>query len=82
MNLYQHAKNDAVLWICSGDIKILQSDWLRAFWPISQEKDFSKYRICARTQQIIQIFIIEQIQWKLMTNFSLDSKNPIFCPFP
>ena len=23
-------------------LKILQSDWLRAFWPISQEKDFSQ----------------------------------------
>ena len=31
--------------ICSGeiiDLKILQSDCLRAFWPISQEQDFSQ----------------------------------------
>ena len=34
------------------DLKILQSDWLRAFSSISQEKDFSQYRICAGTQQI------------------------------
>ena len=30
--------------ICSGemvDLKILESDWLRPFWPISQEKEFS-----------------------------------------
>ena len=30
--------------ICSGKIvhlEILQSDWLRGFWPISQEQDFS-----------------------------------------
>ena len=36
-NLYQHAKNEAVSMICSEeivDLKILQSDWLRAFWPI------------------------------------------------
>ena len=24
------------------DLKILQTDWPRAFWPISQELDFSK----------------------------------------
>ena len=45
VNLYQHAKNEAVSSICSGelaDLKIQQSDWLRAFWPISQEQDFSQ----------------------------------------
>ena len=43
VNLYQHAKNEAVSSIGSGqiiDLKILQSDWLRAFWPIPQEQDF------------------------------------------
>ena len=45
VNLHQHAKNEAVSSICSGeivDLKILQSDWLRAFWPISHEQDFSQ----------------------------------------
>ena len=31
--------------ICSGemiDLKILQSEWLSAFWPISQEQHFSQ----------------------------------------
>ena len=45
MNLHQRDKNEAVSSICSGeilDLKILQSDWLRAFWPISQEQDFSQ----------------------------------------
>ena len=40
VNLYQHVKNEAVSSISSGekvDLKILQSDWLRAFWPISQK---------------------------------------------
>ena len=44
-NLYQHAKIEPVSSICSGemlDLKILQSEWLRAFWPISQEKYFSQ----------------------------------------
>ena len=38
-------RNEAVALNYSGgidDLKILQSDWLRAFWPISQEKDFSQ----------------------------------------
>ena len=33
----------SVLSIFSGemnDLKILQSDWLEAFWPISQEQEF------------------------------------------
>ena len=45
VNLYKNAKNEAVSSICSGniiDIKILQSDWLRALWPLSQEQDFSQ----------------------------------------
>ena len=27
-------------------LKILQPDWLRTFWPISQELNFSNYGIC------------------------------------
>ena len=50
------SKNEAASYICSAeiaDLKILQSDWLRAFWPISPEQDFFQYWICAGTQQII-----------------------------
>ena len=53
VNLYQHAKTEVISSICSGeivDLKILQSDWMRAIWPISQKHDFSQYRICAGTQ--------------------------------
>ena len=42
-------KNEIVSSICSGEIvhlEILQFDWLRGFWLISQEQDFS-LRICA-----------------------------------
>ena len=56
MNLYQHAKKEAVSSNRSGeiiDLKTLQSDWLRAILPISQKQDFSQYRICAGTLQII-----------------------------
>ena len=45
LNLYQHAKNETISLICFDeilDLKILQSDWLRVFWPIFQEQDFSQ----------------------------------------
>ena len=38
-------KNEAVSSVPTGEVvnlKILQSDWLRAFWHISQEQDFSQ----------------------------------------
>ena len=44
MDLYHNAKKQSFLSFCSRDIvnlKILQSDWLTAFWPKSQEPDFS-----------------------------------------
>ena len=43
--MFQYAKNQAFSSLCSGDIvnlKIMQSDWLRPFWLISQEPDFSQ----------------------------------------
>ena len=45
VNLYQHAKSESAILICSGEkihLKILQSDWLRAFWPISKKQNFSQ----------------------------------------
>ena len=45
MKLYQHAKNKPVSLIYSGeivDLKILQPDWLREFWPIYLEQNFSQ----------------------------------------
>ena len=45
VNLYQNVKKEAVSSICSGervDLKILQPNWLRAFWSTSQEQDFSQ----------------------------------------
>ena len=37
VDLHQHAKNQVF-----SHSKILQSDWLRTFWPISQEQKFSQ----------------------------------------
>ena len=45
VNLYQYVKNWVVSSVCSGemvDLKILQSDWLRAFRPLSEEQEFSQ----------------------------------------
>ena len=53
VNLYQHAQNQAISLICSGDMidtKILQFDWLRTFRPISQEQNFSQtWDLCRNT---------------------------------
>ena len=50
---------EAVSSICSQEkvhLEMLQSGWLRAFWSISQEQDFSYYRICVGTQFMTKIF--------------------------
>ena len=47
MNLFQLVKNLAISLICSGDttgLRILQSEWLAAFWSIPQELHF--FQIC------------------------------------
>ena len=56
MNLYEYAKNQAVLSFRSGhiaDLQTLQFDWLRAFLYISKELDFPNYGIFGGKQQII-----------------------------
>ena len=78
MNFYQYAKNQATSSIFSLDIidlKILQFDWLRALIPISQEPD---YGVSAGIQKIIETFILEQIQKKLMTKFFNKFKKTYF----
>ena len=52
MNLYQHTKNQTFHHVVLDivNLKILQSDWLTALWPISQEPDFSKlWDLCKNT---------------------------------
>ena len=49
---------------------------------MSGARFLTKHKICAGTQQIINIFIIEQIQWKFMTKFFFKFGKPIFGPFP
>ena len=58
MNLYQYAKNQTFSLFCSRDIvnlKTLQSDWSRAFWPISREPEFSQvWDLCKNTANTIK----------------------------
>ena len=52
INLYKYAKNEVISLIyskCIADLRILQSNWERVFWPILQEQDFFQYKICAST---------------------------------
>ena len=62
VNLYQHAKNQAISLIYSGDMvdqKILQFDWLRTFWPISQEQNFFQiWDLCRNTANNIDFHYI------------------------
>ena len=63
-NLYEHAKNQATSLICSKDMvdsKILHLTGSEHFGPYLKNKNVPKYGICARTLQIIYIFIIDQI---------------------
>ena len=50
------------------------------FGPYLRNKNFPKNGICAGTHQIIYIFIIEQIQQKLMTTFFNKFKKSCFWP--
>ena len=60
MNLYQHTKNHAILSFCSRDIcdlKIIQSDWPKAFWAISQELHFFRiWDLCRSVANTINFY--------------------------
>ena len=84
MNPHQHAKNQAFTSFCSSDIahlKILQSDWLRAFWPILLEPDFSQIcDLCNNTADNIK-FRYRPNSDKINNGFPINSTNPISGPF-
>ena len=85
-------KNEATSSIYSReivDLKILQSDWLRAFRPISQEQDFSQYSLCAGTANNINFqYRTNSVKINLNSVFfkiSLNSRpyfSSIFGPVP
>ena len=84
MNLHQCAKNQAFSSFGSRDIvniKILQSDWLRASWSISQEPDFSQvWNLCKNTANIIKYLYRPNLE-KIWLNFPVNSKHSVFGPF-
>ena len=88
VNFYHHAKNKAVSLIFSGemvDLKILQSEWLRAFWSIPHEKDLSQREYLGRNTANNINFHYRTKSGKINDQSSLKLKKtiwPIFCPFP
>ena len=88
LNLYQYANNEAVSSICSGemiDLEIPQSEWLRAFWPISQEQHFSQTENLYKNTENNINFHYKTNSVKIMTKFFFKFKTffgPIFGPFP
>lgn len=85
VNLYEHANNRAISLICFEkivDFKILQSNWLRAFWPISSELDFSRtWSLCRNTENETKFHYRTNSGKINVRNFSINSKNLIFGPF-
>ena len=60
----------------------MQSDWLRAFWPKSQEQDFSQISDLCQNKANNKHFHYRTNSVKIGTNFSKLKKKPIFCQFP
>ena len=85
VDFYQHAKK----WDCFINLPWRNSSFKNpATWLaesiltyVSETRSFPKYRICVWTQQIIKIFIMVQIQRKLMTKFFYKFKNIMFSLF-
>ena len=77
-------KNQAFSSFCFRDmvdLEILQSDWPRAFWPISQETDSSQvWNLCKNTVNNTNFLYIPTPE-KKRQKFPIISKNPIFGPF-
>ena len=62
-------------------LKILQSELLTAFWPMSQEQHFSQIGdFYKNTVNNVNFLIIEQIQGKLITKFLFKFKKLYFWP--
>ena len=83
VNLYQHAKDQAISSICYGhsvDLKILELDWLRAFLPISLKRDFSQiWNLCRNVANNINFHYRKNSAvlhlWKLWS----DALNQLKC---
>ena len=76
-------KNQAFSSFCFRDmvdLEILQSDWPRAFWPISQETDSSQvWNLCKNTVNNTNFLYIPTPE-KKKTKVSNNFKKPYFWP--
>ena len=82
MNSYQHSKNQGISATCArdkADLKILLSDWLKTFWPIYQEPDFS-YISNLRKNTANNINVLYRILKKLITKFYNKFIKPVLGP--
>ena len=74
--MYQYTKNQAFSSFCSRDIadlKILQSDWPRAFWPISTEPDFFQvWDLCKNSTSNITFLYRPKSEKKQRLNFPIN----------
>ena len=81
VNLHQHTKNPGFHWFILEIRlikKILQSDWLKLFWPISKEQKLSQIRdLCRNTANNIR-FHYRTNSVKLMTKFFNKFQKPFF----
>ena len=59
----------------------MQTDWLRAFWPKSQEQEFSQILDLCRNKANNKHFHYRTNSVKIVTNF-FKLKKPIFCRYP
>ena len=62
------------------DLKLLQSDWLREFWSIYQEKDFPKYLFWNTANN--KYFYYRTNSVKIKDNFFFQFKKTLFLAFP
>ena len=79
-NLYQNVKNQAFSSFCSTDtvdLNILQSDWPRTFWPISQEPNFSQVWDLGKNTAVNIHFLYWSISKKI-NEFPNKFKKPDF----
>ena len=68
------------------EIRLIKESWNLIGWkhfgPYLRNKNFPKYGVFAGTQQIIWIFVTDEIQQKIITKFSDKlKKTPVFGPF-
>ena len=80
-SIFDHAQTTFyVYWIYINDWSILQSDWLRAFWPVNQELKFLQIRNRCRQIAKSMIFHLTPNPEKSHAKSFAKPKSPYFRP--